>query len=207
MLPCAFRETSWLAGSTTTAKAAVSDKKAVSNSDCSEIQAYSSLVALLKCKLQFYKWIGDFQSLQPAAKWDSQGESCTDAHPVRYVGPTGRAKGTVTQQSSAFRDAAVEDAFGQRCQSFSPFPAPSKSLREGRDAGDPENNFLSEKKSNRSKLISATLSPAWKNLPVIMSQSPLKNKLAYHFGKVHFSTKWIRILASCIYIYISLADA
>lgn len=154
--------------------------------------------------LQVNWWLS--HSLQTPAKWDSQGESCTDAHPIRHARPSGQSLGAVTPQSSALGDAVLEDAFGQRCPSFSPFLAHSKSLREGREADDPGNNFLSEMKSNRSKLISATLTLYEKNLPVIMSQSPLKNKQAYHFGKVHFSSKWIKMLALRIYIYISLVD-
>lgn len=58
-LPCASRETSWLAGSTHIGKAAPSDKKAISKSDWSDMWAYISLFSLLKCKIQFFKWISD----------------------------------------------------------------------------------------------------------------------------------------------------
>lgn len=54
-LLCASRERSWMAGSTGLGKAALSDKKAMHKSDWSEVQAYSSIFALLKCKIQFCK--------------------------------------------------------------------------------------------------------------------------------------------------------
>lgn len=94
MLPCASRETSWLAGSTSVGKAAVSDKKAVSKSDWFEIQAYSSLGALLKCKLQCCKRIGDFSTHSSRLLNETLKGKAGQMPPLLdMLGPLGKSQG------------------------------------------------------------------------------------------------------------------
>lgn len=177
------KQAGWLAGSTSVGKASPSDKKATSKTDWSQIQVHSSLFALLKCKIQICEWISDSlwkdfsihssQLLNETLKGKVvQVQTPSDLSPPSRAEPCGCHPTT-----SCLQGCCIAGCRGAKTSHLIQHPARAWEKEGISRWSRKQFPFRSEKQQIKVHFFCYSLPSIKKNLPAIMSQSPLNNVL------------------------------